>query len=444
MTTRPLSSLLVGGFVACSLACEAPSALPDSGINLENEGKLLASPVGEPDGEAVQAEIGADGGTLSTDDGRFILTVPAGALAAKTRLSVRPIVATAPGAAGLAVRLEKPAGVEFSQPVTVSFRLTAFELAGADLQSLGVGFQNAQGFWEKVPATWSAAAQTLSATTSHFSDWSALVGRQLEPGSASVQVGKTVTLTMRFCNEVSPDQQPTCRPGEGTPCLVAQCRTLSLPGSDFDQWSVNGNLGGNSQTGTVVQNGPGAVFTAPSKKPDPNQVAVSVRYAVTDGQQRLLVSNITITDDPEYSGEVFFGGGVNGLFAGDGALGLQRFEDLADVARYRVVRGEFYLSFTYPDCEPVRYLKVPVTPGGELVVRKSKNALGKTHFWSTTTMAVDVPLRCGSPRETRITPILMALNPEQAPYQDARELRGKGRNMSLGGKVAWVFESPNP
>ena len=444
MMTRPLSSLVVAGLLACSLACEAPSTLPDSGINLENEGKLLSSPMGEPDGEALEAEIGADGGTLSTDDGRFILTVPAGALAAKTRLSVRPITATAPGAAGLAVRLEKPAGVEFAQPVKVSFRLTATEFAGADLQSLGVGFQNAQGFWEKVPATWSAAEQTLSATTSHFSDWSALVGRQLEPGSASVQVGKTVTLTMRFCDEVSPDQQPACRPGEGTPCLVAQCRTLSLSGRDFDQWSVNGNLGGTSETGTVVQNGPAAVFTAPSKKPDPSQVAVSVRYAVNDGQQRLLVSNITITDDPEYAGSVFFGGGVNGLFAGDGTLGFQRFEDLPDVARYRVVRGEFYLSFTYLDCEPVQYLKVPVTPDGELVVQKSKNALGKQHFWSMSTMPVDVPLRCGSPPKTRITPIVMALSSEQVPYGDARELHGKSRNTSLGGKVAWVFESPNP
>jgi hypothetical protein len=60
------------------------------------------------------------------------------------------------------------------------------------------------------------------------------------------------------------------------------------------------------------------------------------------------------------------------------------------------------------------------------------------------TMPVDVPLRCGSPPMTRITPIVMALSSEQVPYGDARALRGKSRNTSLGGKVAWDFESPNP
>lgn len=439
-------SILLAAAV-CLLGCgKTAEPDPEPVRNIEDEGKLLPSPVGEPYGALVQQEIGPDGGSLASDDGRFLLTVPAGALQAPTRLSVQSITATAPGAIGVSVRLEKPAGVTFAQPVRLSFKLASFELSGVAVETLSIGSQNAQGFWETSQATLDVPTRTLSMTTSHFSDWSPLAGLQLVPATASVQVGKQLTLRVRQCNRVNAESLKQCIEGTQPPCLVAFCHEFS-PGADVvEDWSVNGKAGGDSQIGTVskLANGTGGTFTAPTKKPEANVVDVSARYPVGQsdfGRNTVLtmVSNVTITDDPEYLAELFFSGNVNGLFSGDGQLAFQRIEDLPDVERYRINRGTFSLNFTYPECDTVTNLVVQADTRGELVVRKSNNKLGKTYFWSATSVPRDVPLRCYDPRMTMVTPILISLNPTQQSYENSKMIIGTAPNMSLGGEVRWLL-----
>jgi hypothetical protein len=452
-----MSRVFLLSILMLSSACQSskgtsvsPTGPSGSSTNVADEGKLLPSEIGEPDGSVVTAEIGAAGGTLASEDGRARLIVPPSALQANTQLTIRPIISTAPGAIGRSVRIEKPSGVEFLSPVQIGFTLTERDLAGVDLASLGVGFQNAEGFWEKMPATYDAATRTLQVSTTHLSDWSALAGRQLAPASASVQVGATVDLQVIWCEEVSADQRPACVPSASSPCLVAQCRRTSLGGGLFSNWSVNAVPNGNAPFGTLSPSGSRAAFKAPAKKPEPATVAVSVRLDPGFGDQQVstLVSNLTITDEPEYTGQFYFYGLVGGTYRGDGRVTLRRFEDLPDVARYEVVAGEFYVSATYPDCDEVKDIRIDAglgeSDGGALVVSKANNAAGKNYFWNAGSVVKEVPMQCGDPRTTVMTPISISLFAGSRPYTDAKDLSGREQNLPLGGKMVWFFETTAP
>lgn len=453
----PMCRAFLLSFLVLSSACQSskgtntsPTGPSGSISNVEDEGKLLPSAIGEPDGDVVTAEIGAAGGSLASEDGRAVLTVPPSALQANTQLTIRPIVSTAPGAIGRSVRIEKPSGVEFLAPVQIAFTLTERDLAGVDLASLGIGFQNTAGFWEKKPATYDSATRTLKVSTTHLSDWSALAGRQLAPASASVQVGAKVDLQVTWCEEVSADQRPACVSSASTPCLVAQCRRTSLGGGLFSNWSVNAVPNGNAQFGTLAASGSRAAFTAPAKKPEPATVAVSVRLDPGFGDQQVstMVSNLTITDEPEYTGTFYFFGLLGGTYRGDGRVTLRRFEDLPDVSRYEVVAGEFYVNATYPDCDEVKDVRIDAgvgeTDGGALVVFKANSGAGKNYFWNAASVVKEVPMQCGDPRTTVMTPITIALFAGSTPYTDPTDLYGKDRNLPLGGKMIWFFETTAP
>src|SRR5690606_25988265 len=85
-------------------------------------------PVGEALGERVTATIGAEGGMISYDEGRFTLVVPPGALAAPIELGVQEIGRTAPHGTGSAFRLT-PHGTTFAAPVELHFALSEEERA---------------------------------------------------------------------------------------------------------------------------------------------------------------------------------------------------------------------------------------------------------------------------------------------------------------------------
>lgn len=429
---------------ACAPASEQPPVdAPE--VDPPNAGTLVPSPAGVVEGELVQATIGAQGGTLVSDDGRVEVRVPVGALAADTTLTMQRIASTAPGAVGPAVRLTKPAAVSFLLPVSVAFTLTPREVLGVDVASLGVGFQNGGGFWEKQAAAWDASTSTISTTTLHFSDWSALAGRQLRPGIASVQTKRALPLQVEWCQEVTADARPTCKPGGAEPCLVAQCRRTSIGGGLFSGWSVNAVEGGNSQVGTVTASGSRATFTAPATVPNPPTVAISVRLdpGLGSGDASTLVSNITITEFDEYRGEVYFGGLQGETFGGWGTLVFRRVEKLPDVSRYVLAEGSFSVTITLPDCDPVRHVPFPAEAGergGAMVLFEANSGAGPTYFWDAASTSVDVPVSCGRPRTTTTMPLGISFAVSERPYDDKKELIGKQSPLPLGGGVAWFFD----
>ena len=89
--------------------------------------------------------IGAGGGSVATPDGRIAVTIPAGALAANTLISIQPLTNTAHGKIGAAYRLT-PDDQIFLMPVTIAFTYTDEEVAGSAAEFLGAAFQTAAGY----------------------------------------------------------------------------------------------------------------------------------------------------------------------------------------------------------------------------------------------------------------------------------------------------------
>ena len=246
-----------------------------------------ATATGVPAGTASSATLGAAGGKLATPDGKLALTIPAGALAADTVITIQPLTNLAHGRIGAAYRLT-PEGQTFLKPVTLAFAYTDADVVGSAPGALGAAFQTAAGYWQWAgPATVDTTAKTVSVTTGHFSAWSLVKGLQLLPASKNVKVNGTVPLAVVFC---FPQDDADLAP------LGYSCDTEGdlAPLAAVGEWSVNGTPGGGGAIGTVSGNGSGAMYTAPAVEPSPNTVAVSARVTIGAKGTVLLVSNITI------------------------------------------------------------------------------------------------------------------------------------------------------
>lgn len=241
--------------------------------------------------------IGASGGTLSSADNRLTVKVPAGALAAETRLSISPISNTAHGGIGTAYRLE---GTEtFAQPVSLSFTFTDAEIANTAPEFLDVAFQTTDGFWQLADSvTVDASAKTITASTTHFSDWSVFSRLKLIPASARVKVDGAKVFELSLCAAWGIRSKP-----DDVTDRTFSCRAFgpsSVYGAQVTgSWAVNGVVGGNSTIGTIFDDIQRGGYAAPSKKPSPDTVTVSVQITnpVKPQEKGRLSSTVTITEE---------------------------------------------------------------------------------------------------------------------------------------------------
>ncbi|MBL8264853.1 hypothetical protein [Steroidobacter sp.] len=254
--------------------------------------------VGTPIGNTVSVTIGVAGGQLTSDDGAVTVDVPAGAFDQDRTLAIQQITNTAHGAKGRAYRIS-PEGLHTTTPMTIRWQYTDDDVLGTDAAALTIAYQDSARLWHvyKEP-TRDVANRTLSVSTTHFSDWSLVVGVQLTPKAVTLNVGQSAQFQVILCDEFEDDEQDN---GElPVPTVAYRCRTT--PGTSFlaGDWAVNGAIGGSARHGTIVADtdelAGRATYTAPATRPTPNVVAVSARYRAEDSQQ-LLVSNVTIVDD---------------------------------------------------------------------------------------------------------------------------------------------------
>lgn len=298
-----LSVALATIVLVAACGSSQPSAVaPSAGASSSSGSSPASAPgslpppsaIGAPTGPAVTKVIGAAGGDLSAADGGVTVTIPAGALAADTKIEIQAVEDTTPDGSGISYSLS-PNGQTFSQPVQVSFAATDAALDGTSLEALGIAFQDEAGRWEWQPSvTADAAAKRVSVMTTHFSHWSLLAGLQLRPKRASVRVKKTITIVADVCQPVLTGYVWLAGCQDATNDDLAPL----IPSVKSATWSVNGQVGGSAATGTVRGGKASAVFTAPAKKPGGSggRSVVTVSVAATvNGRPTELVSNITIT-----------------------------------------------------------------------------------------------------------------------------------------------------
>jgi hypothetical protein len=248
--------------VAVACAASTPVAAVTS------PGTPISDPTGNP--MMTTTAIGPAGGTLSAPDGQLSVMIPAGALSSTVNLTATLITSTAPG--GLRAYRLGPEGQTFQKPVKLAFSYADADLRGTVSDSLGVGYQLGNGTWGGYKqVVLDTTAKTVSVTSQHFSDWSALLGTQLSPGEATISPGHTLTLTVVECTQTTTDDD------DQLVSILGLCVSDELDA--LANWSVNGVVGGGAASGRVDGSAGvagTAVYTAPSSVPAPPTVAVSV------------------------------------------------------------------------------------------------------------------------------------------------------------------------
>ncbi|MDP2273954.1 MAG: hypothetical protein Q8K32_24650 [Archangium sp.] len=262
---------------------------------------VAVTAVGEVTGPAVTSMVGPAGGSVRSADGKLELLVPAGALAADTALSVMPLSVTAPG--GVTAWRLGPEGTTFARPASVKISFGEAELKGSTPNALRIAFQDSQKRWQAIKTS-TVDSTSITVSTTHLSDWSLLLGWQLRPPVATVLPGRSLTLSVRFCNTVPLDQGTESE----LVSLVANCQEDEGLAPIVGQWAVNGTPNGSATVGTLVPGSPSATYVAPAKAPSGGPVAVSVELNPPALGKVLLVSNITIGGDlpNAYAGAVSY------------------------------------------------------------------------------------------------------------------------------------------
>ena len=272
-------------FACCILGCNLFSNKTDNA-----ELVFAATEVGTPEGQSVTKNMGPDGGSLSSPDGRFTLTVPHNALTETIPFSIQPITNKADGGLGLAYRLE-PDGATFTTPLQISVRYDDRDIDGTVPEALSIAYQDEKGGWRmQKSAKLDETAKTLTFLTTHFTDFAFLARLRMNPIEAKVFVGESEYVGLVECPEQGFIDKILSRP--------INCKS---PLKNIAKWDLRGQ-------GTIEKNefGTGVKYTAPSKKPTPNHafVMLDVEFEVWDPASgavtkvsKSFASKITIIDN---------------------------------------------------------------------------------------------------------------------------------------------------
>lgn len=160
-----------------------------------------------PESEGDGASVGPDGGTVVSDDGKFTIVVPAGALPSSVELSISTVSPSAVGAepdllAGPIYEL-RPDGTAFDVPVTMTRTLSAGELGVVgDAVPFFHVYQGSGETWVPLSSETSRQGDVIEirAETSHFSSNVAVstidvwgygleLTMEMTPGSFTAPVG---------------------------------------------------------------------------------------------------------------------------------------------------------------------------------------------------------------------------------------------------------------
>ena len=267
------------------LTCKKDDNGPASPTAPSTTGTPDPTPIGAPVGSAATTRIGAAGGTATSSDGRLSLSIPAGALASDTTISVQAISNNAWGGLGTAYRLG-PSGIHFSSPVTLQFSYSNDTVQVPEL--LGVAYQDTDNIWYSVPDyTVDSTAQAVTASVNHFSDWTDFERVRIVPQQATLWVNQTLELTLiEQVDAGSGNQpQPIYRVTDNDVTWAASAGTISRTAGPSSRFLY-------------------ATYRAPASVPAGNPVRVSAtvnrRYTyhgtIVPTNRTVFFSYITITD----------------------------------------------------------------------------------------------------------------------------------------------------
>ncbi|GAB3166620.1 hypothetical protein [Telluribacter humicola] len=234
---------------------------------------LIGKPteVGAPQGQAVSKSIGPQGGTLATTDGLVELTIPAGALAQETNISIQPIHNHTPNGVGTSYRF-MPDGQQFAKPATLKLKYTDAEVADSAPEALGIAYQRTDKVWYNVPGkSLDKQKKEVTVPMPHFSDWSLFENFRLvtSTGKPLLSYGESVTMQiMELAPLTETKEEPLIQKTSGA--------------NNGLKWSLVGG-------GTLKPSGSTATYTAPRSAANPNPVTISVGLNFKNNPTKLIL-----------------------------------------------------------------------------------------------------------------------------------------------------------
>ncbi len=282
------------------------------------------TPRGNSLGAPRTAQIGPSGGELRSEDGRLTVNIPAGALSNTVTVGIEPISNHCPLGLGTGYRLT-PEGVTFAKPVKLTFGYDNTMLKGSAAEFLWITTQKADGTWVgDLRSEPDASTRTVSTETTHFSDWTLgkMIDLALEPSTSVVKVGNSVDimivgfLSREFIDDdlvpLAPINHGNMSDDDLVPLNEAGNIMLRLNKYQqliFKDWRLDGTKAPVSNSKGKLQVDDNAIdvtYTAPGKKPNPDNVSVSVtieaRFNGGKAPANITINApITITDREYYA-----------------------------------------------------------------------------------------------------------------------------------------------
>ena len=274
-----LSGLLAAFvFISCSKnADNGDQSTPPPPVGVVTAiGQSLREPV-------ASKTIGAAGGNLLSKDGRLRIEVPAGALTSDQEVRIEAISDENPMGSQKAYRLA-PHGVTFQKPVTLTFFYEEEDHRHSAPEALAIATQDADRIWQiQSGAQLNKNQNSLSVTTTHFSDWSFFESFRVEPVSKVVTVNSTVALKVTSIA----DMFVPLTPGQQVPVGEPVSPTAEF----IKKWTLTG-------AGNLQGQGANATYKAPATVPgSPNPVVVSVEVDLKRRGKYVVLAYITIQND---------------------------------------------------------------------------------------------------------------------------------------------------
>lgn len=245
---------------------------------------------GVPAGAPVTRQIDVAGGTIFSDDGRTELIIPPGALSDPITISIQTINSTLPLSLAGAYRLE-PEGLQFEQPVTIRIHYTDEQVANSSPEILFIGYQDPSDVWRALKDSHvDMDSKTISASISHFSDWTVFEEYSLSASSNAVSPGETSNLHVIRNGFLD---------GDAFEYILSDTSSNWLAPLDdmgkVENWQLLGQGNLSSVKGF-------ATYTAPASVPVPNPIHVSVDVLNVFNNNRskgklTLITPITVEDE---------------------------------------------------------------------------------------------------------------------------------------------------
>ena len=226
---RSLVTLGAGYGICTLLACTG------------NVPQSFGTPAPSEVGKTATAAVTTAGGTLQSSGGTATVSVPAGALAGNTNLTVTvKAKSTAPMPQVLLSNVYDlgPTGTQFQQPVTLAFKASDAAPTG---QKPVLAFVNAQQAWQVVPnSTFDPNTGTVSGQVDHFTDFAVIFVSVDGTGCAN-----------------SPDPNAYCSP-QACDTVNDKCQNAPPVQTSF---LVGGVLSGLNGGSVVLENNGGDLLT---------------------------------------------------------------------------------------------------------------------------------------------------------------------------------------